>query len=123
MLAREKRLNLKKDFKWVASGKSISSQYVKLYFKVESQTNGPKIGIALSSKYFKKAHERNRARRLTSAALEALVKFIPKSLNIVALPKTGILDVKSNKLFDELKQMLSRQNLISNGNKNEKHIH
>ena len=111
MLPKPKRLNLKKDFKWVAAGKKLETKYLRLFFR-EGINPFPRIGIAASSKFFKKAHERNRARKLTSAAFEAHYSLLPLHLNIVALPKQGILDVKSGTVFSDLELSLKDAKII-----------
>ncbi len=112
MLPKSKRLNLKKDFKWAASGKKIDSQYAKLFIRIGDNIN-PRIGIAVSSALFKKANERNRARRLISAALEPLYAKLPKSINIVALPKQIILNVKSGDVLLDLEEKLKHEKIIN----------
>lgn len=105
MLPRSRRLNLKKDFKWVASGIRIEGKLITLFIR-KGENKFPLIGIAVSSRYFKKAVERNRAKRLISAAIERLYTKLPFNINIVALPKSSILGVKSNDAALELKQLL-----------------
>lgn len=114
MLPRYKRLNLKKDFKRVASGKKIELKYATLFIKFGENppSGGPKAGIALSGKYFKKAVDRNRARRLTSKALEEIYSRLPDNVNIVALPKQTILGVKSDEVFLELEEALGKEKII-----------
>lgn len=112
MLPKSQRLNLKKDFKWVASGKRLETKYLKLLVRVgEKQT--PRIGIATSSKIFNKATDRNRAKRLTSAAFEPLYGKLPSTINIVALPKAGILSVKSGDILLDLGEKLKDEKIIS----------
>ncbi len=69
----------------------------------------PRVGIAGSSKTFKKATERNRARRLASRAFETLYAKLPNTINIVALPKAGITSVKSGLV------LLDLENILKNG--------
>lgn len=108
MLPRENRLNLKKDFKWIASGKKLETKFVKLFIKFNdpSKSLPPRVGIALSGKNFKKAYERNRARRLISQAFQELYADLPDNINIVALPKTGVLEVKSSDVVLDLETVL-----------------
>lgn len=108
MLPKPKRLNLKKDFKWVASGKKIESKFLTLFVKTDPSTDSgqARVGIALSGKTFKKAHERNRARRLASAAFETIHPKLKAAINIVALPKGPILAVKSQDVLADLEQAL-----------------
>lgn len=111
MLPKHQRLNLKEDFKRVASGQKLETKYLKLFVRV-GENQMPKVGIATSSKSFKKAVERNRARRLTSAAIELLYNRLPKNINIVALPKAGILNVKSGDVLLDLEEGLEREGIL-----------
>lgn len=116
MLSKDKRLNLKKDFKWVAAGKKLETKYLKLFVRLGDNhppDGGPKVGIAISSKSFKKATERNRARRITSAVFEVLYPRLPQTLNIVALPKSGINEVKSKDVLLDLEAILQNEKIIN----------
>ena len=105
MLPKTSRLNLKKDFKWMISGKPLDTKFAKLFLRLgENQT--PMVGIASSSKTFKKATERNRARRLLPAAFESLYRTLTPTINIVALPKATILGVKSSDVLLDLQEKL-----------------
>jgi len=112
MLPKSQRLNLKTDFKWVASGKPIDTQFVKLFVKLGENQN-PRIGITSSSKVFKKAVDRNRARRLVSAAIQSLYNQLPENINIVALPKQAVISVKSGDVLMELEEVLVKEEVIS----------
>lgn len=114
MLPKSQRLNLKKDFKWVAAGKKLETKYLKLFIKIgdPSTSSGPKIGITPSNKVFKKAHERNKARRLASAALQTTYYQLPSTINILALPKVSILGVKSGDVLLDLGEVLKKEKII-----------
>lgn len=112
MLPKSHRLNLKTDFKWVASGKKLETKYLKLFVKLGDNPY-PKIGIATSSKFFKKANQRNRARRLVSQAFQSSYSLLPASINIVALPKQGILEVKSQDILNDLEGFLKNAEVIN----------
>lgn len=112
MLQKDKRLNLKKDFKWVSSGKKIESRFARLFIKM-GENSLPRVGIASSSKVFKKATQRNRARRLVSHAFEVLYPKLPQSVNIVALPKSGVINVKSKEVLLDLESVLKYEKIIS----------
>lgn len=126
MLSKEKRLNLKKDFKWVVSGsprssprssprgeagKKIETKFARLFIRMGDNPN-PRVGIAVSSSLFKKATERNRARRVLSAAIEPIYAKLPQSINIVVLPKIGVLEVKSGDVLIDLTERLTRESVI-----------
>lgn len=111
MLPKPQRLNLKKDFKWVAAGKKLESKYLKLFVKM-GDNQMPKVGIAISSKVFSKATDRNRARRLVSAVFEVLYPKLPKTINIVALPKAGVVGVKSGDIVLDVEAILKDEKII-----------
>lgn len=111
MLPKNSRLNLKKDFIEVSRGKLVETFYLKLYLRVGENTK-PRLGIATSQKTFKKAHERNRARRLTSHAFEAIYGKLPPKLNIIALPKRKICEVKSKDVLGDLEGVLRNEKII-----------
>ncbi|EKD84579.1 MAG: hypothetical protein ACD_38C00193G0008 [uncultured bacterium] len=112
MLPKPQRLNLKKDFKWVASGRKLETQYLKLFVKTGSNQI-PKVGIAISAKSFNKANERNRARRLVSSAFESVYLNLPENINILVLPKRGVLNVKSDLVLLDLEELLKHEKIIN----------
>lgn len=111
MFPKFKRLNLKKDFKWVAAGEALETKYLKLFLK-SGDNQLAKVGIALSSKAFKNAVDRSRVRRLTSAAFETLYKKLPENINIVALPKPRVIEVKSGLVALDLEEGLKKAGVI-----------
>lgn len=112
MLPKFQRLNLKKDFQWVAEGAKLNTKYLKLFIKYGDNTS-PRVGIAVSGKSFKKAHERNRAKRLVAEAFHNTYYLLPATINIVALPKAGILGVKSSDVVLDLEQALKDEKISS----------
>lgn len=95
----------------MAGGKKLETKYLKLFLK-QGENQIAKVGIAVSSKYFKKATERNRARRLASAAFENLYLNLPNSINIVALPKVSINEVQSQDVLSDLEAVLKKEKII-----------
>ena len=95
----------------MASGLKLETQYLKLFIKKGENSNS-QMGIAVSAKAFKKAHERNRARRLVSRAFEQLYDRIAGNLNIVAMPKSNILKATSKEVVDDLGRLLKKMGLV-----------
>ncbi len=95
----------------MAAGKKLDTKYLKLFVSQGGNLK-PKVGIANSSKIFKKAVERNRARRLISAAFEALYSNLPSNINILALPKAGVVRVKSADIVLDLEEGLKKEKII-----------
>lgn len=113
MLPKDRRLNLKKDFKWVAAGKRATSRNFSLFIKY-GENGFPRMGVATSKKNFKNAVDRNRARRLLSKAFENIYSILPYNVNIIALPKQGLIEVKSEDLSKELEDTLKREGILGN---------
>ncbi len=81
-------------------------QYLSLFFKT-GENSFPRVGISLSGKTLRKAHERNRARRLASSAVEALYADLPVNANIIITPKPEILSQKSGAVREDLIKTLN----------------
>ena len=101
MLAKDKRLNLKKNFKWVVAGKKLETPNFRFFFRFSSNKQ-PLVGIASSKVFFKKAHLRNRARRLSSEAAQFIYSDLPSGLNLVIMPKSAILETSVDNLKVEI---------------------
>lgn len=111
MLPKNNRLNLKKDFKWVASGQKVESMNFKLFLRLGDNLK-PRVGISLSKNVLKKAVDRNRAKRLLSTAFKNLYSSLLQNINIVALPKPGIISLKSTDIEKELEETLRKFKFI-----------
>lgn len=107
MLPKDKRLNLSTDFKWVSSGKAFQSEHFRIFCKL-GENKLARVGVAVASKHFPKAVERNRAKRILFHAFEKIYKDLPSNSNILTLPKPGIDNVKSDELQSELKKSLEK---------------
>lgn len=113
MLPKSQRLNLKKSFKWVAMGQKLGNNDLNLYFRLGENT-APLVGIATGKSNFKKAVERNRARRLVSTGFETLYDKLPKGINIVAIPRPGVLELTSAEVTKVLEELLRKGKIIQN---------
>ena len=111
MLPKQNRLNLKKSYSWVNTGKKLESSNFRLLYRLGNNSH-PLIGIALSSRVFNKAVQRNRARRLISKAFEVVYQSLPALINIVASPKSGILNSNSSQITDELVGLLKKEGVV-----------
>ncbi len=111
MLSKDKRLNLKKDFTWVAAGEKLGNQFLKLFVRFGSNLE-PRVGIATSKNTFKNATDRNRARRLVSKGFEQLYRQIVPGINIIVLPKEGVLKLSSEEVTSSLEELLTKNGLI-----------
>lgn len=103
MLPKFQRLNLKKEYRPLQSGKKASLPSFNLMFKLEGDK--ALVGIALSKRSFALSTQRNRARRLSSQAIQKLYPSLPKGVKLVIIPKTAVLDRSVESLEKELKSV------------------
>ncbi len=101
MLSRHKRLNLSLEFKTIAKSDRAETPNLKIYFQ-KTDSDLTRIGIALSKNYFKNSVLRNRAKRIVSKTIEDLYNDLPKGLNLVIMPKSGVLTLSSVELGKEI---------------------
>jgi ribonuclease P protein component len=105
MLPKHQRLNLKIDFSRVIKGKRIESPNFVYYIKL---TEDPlaRVGISIRTKNFGKAHNRNRARRLTSQALQTIYSSLKPKQDLIIMPKSGVLESNIIDLSKEMAYVL-----------------
>ncbi|MBI3485830.1 ribonuclease P protein component [Candidatus Daviesbacteria bacterium] len=104
MLPKFKRLNLKRSFKWVASGNKIDTPFFKIMYQF-GENDFPLVGIAASKNNFKKAVDKNRARRLVSVAIQNLYPNLRNNLNLVIMPRAAILEKSPKDIEQTLKNV------------------
>lgn len=101
----------------MAAGKKIESGLLKLFYR-ENLGDLTRVGIATSSQTFKKAHLRNRARRLVSTGFEQLYDKLKVGISIIALPKEEVLNHNSKEVAQDLEQLLKKAGLLDEKNFN-----
>jgi ribonuclease P protein component len=106
MLLKSHRLNLKTEFSRVIKGKRIETSHFIWYFS-PALNEIPRVGISIRTKNFGKAHNRNRARRLTSEALRPYYDLLKKR-DLIIMPKSGVLEIPVVHLTEEVKSVLDR---------------
>lgn len=107
MLSKSQRLNLKTNFRWVASGKSHTSKNFKLFYRLGENQN-PLIGVSIVSAQFKKANLRNEAKRTMFNAVKILYPELHKNLNLVIMPRPQVLDLSIEELEQEFHNAISQ---------------
>jgi len=105
MLPLSKRLNLSKDFKWVVKGQRRETESLKLFSK-EGENITARVGISISKQYFKKAHDKNKAKRKVSKAIETLYPTLTNNLNLIIMPKSNVLEIAPERLLEEIRRSL-----------------
>ncbi len=87
MLPKSQRLNLTKNFRWVASGQSLTSRNFKLFYRL-GENDQPLIGVSIVSAQFKKATQRNQAKRIMFKLAWDYYSQLHKNLNLVIMPRS-----------------------------------
>jgi ribonuclease P protein component len=106
MLDKSHRLNLKENFRWVASGKSKTTPRFKIFYRYGDNTE-PKVGVSITSSQFKKAVLRNQAKRLMFEAARESLALLPKNINLVIMPRAQILETEFEVLLGDFKNAVS----------------
>lgn len=101
MLPKSKRVNLKREYQWIRQGKKIETASFKCFYRM-GVNNFPRVGIALSTRIFKKAVLRSKAKRVTSKIIENLYPGLQTNLNLVIMPKLGVLEKDNDLLKNEI---------------------
>lgn len=107
MLPKHQRLNLKTDFSRVVKGKRVESPHFIFYFS-DGVGDFTRVGISIRTKSFGKAHNRNRARRITSQAIQNRYKDLSKKLDLIIMPKSGVQEIPVKLLEMEVSDVLAR---------------
>lgn len=99
MLSKNKRLNLRKNYRWVYGGYKLETDSLRLMFRLGENIN-PKVGVAVSTKLFHSSTQRNSVKRLVYFAIDQVYDKLKKNINLIVTPK--IVDLDKDKLLDEL---------------------
>jgi len=101
------RLIKDKDFDRVfKEGKTVKSSFLFIKFLNSSSL---KVGIAVSSKVYKKANERNRVKRIISEELKKILKNLMSLEMIIVVNKKG----PEDSLISDLNLLLVNMNAVS----------
>jgi ribonuclease P protein component len=106
MLPKTNRLNLKTSFRWVASGKTYSSPFFKLFYRT-GENNEPLVGVSIVTASFKQATLRNKAKRLMFELAREYLALLPNNINLVIMPKPEIFKTEDEALRKEFRNALS----------------
>ena len=106
MLAKSHRLNLKKNFRWVASGRSKTTPFFKLFYKFGDNPH-PMVGVSIVSANFKKSTSRNLVKRLVFQIVQDNMKKLPKNINLVIMPKAQIIEAGNEDLVKSFQDAIS----------------
>lgn len=83
------------------SARKIGTRFLTVLYR-ENQLEHPRLGLIVAKKTAKRAHERNRFKRLTRESFRLVQHQLPK-IDIVVLSRQQIETADNQALFEELK--------------------
>lgn len=105
MLPKSQRLNLKQYFPLISKkGHRVETPSLKISY-LSGENTHPLIGVALQTKVFRKAVERSSVKRIVYAAVARLYPRLKSNLNLVIMPKSGVLDTNLEQVVTELEKV------------------
>jgi len=109
MLPPEVRMKKTRDFAAMATkGRSIFGFFSTLRIRSVSPTSNSLVAFIISTKIFKKAVERNRAKRRFRASVRELLPLIPKGFHLLFILKPQTLDGDYEKMKADTAHMLEK---------------
>jgi len=102
--SRELRLLTPTHFEYVFSNAipSVSPQFTLL--ARANQTNNPRLGITISKKRVRRAHDRNRLKRIVRESFRLEQQLLP-NIDIVVVGKSGVDKLSNQELFALLSKL------------------
>lgn len=112
MLPQKNRLRKKDDFQKVYQKGSFSALGDISLKKVSNNLLFSRIGFIVEKKFFKKAVERNRIKRILRAFSGKNISQISKGLDVVIFYKSKDREIDSKKITSNLEKLFKRTNLL-----------
>lgn len=104
---RSSRLLKKPQYDFVfQSAKRIGTRFITVLYR-KNELEVPRLGLIVSKKSAKRAHDRNRFKRVTRESFRLLQHRLP-FVDIVVMSRAHIAEVENKYLFDELEYVWKR---------------
>lgn len=108
MLPKTKRLTKKKDFmKLAVQGRSIFGPFATLRVR-QTPKISTKVAFITSTKVFKKAVDRNRAKRRMREVVRLVWSDLPPGMQLLFVLKPESKDAEYSKLVEEVKRLVAK---------------
>jgi ribonuclease P protein component len=109
MLSKPRRLTKKKDFmKLAVHGRSVFGPYATLRVNAAKPGEPTRVAFITSTKVFKRAVDRNRAKRRMRDVVRGLLPVLPVGFSLLFVLKPESRDAKHELLVEEVKRLLSK---------------
>ena len=102
MLKKNRRVNLKTEFKRIAQGKRLETEHFVFFTLQTKELHDVRVGVAVAKKNYRHAHERNKVKRICFTVIENVMERLSKGMNLVIMPKLGITRTSTKALIDEI---------------------
>jgi ribonuclease P protein component len=113
MLPKVNRLRLEKHFQNVFNGgKMMENRFFRVKF-LKNRNKYTRFGFIVGIKFSKKATQRNFIKRRLRAAIRLFLRNIKPGFDIIIWPKVSVKDAKYRELTENLKNLLSKNDIIS----------
>lgn len=99
-----------KDFiRMATKGRSVFGPYATMRIrKIDNGKEEAKIAFIISTKIFKRAVKRNRAKRRFRTAVHQVLESFPKGYHIIFILKPNTLDAPMDQMREEVSRMLEK---------------
>lgn len=112
MLPHYQRLTSSREYHRIyKTGKKTFSAHLHLFYESSNQ-NPSRFGFVVSQKQIAKIVARNRLKRILRAQIRELMPFIAPGFNVIIQAKSPLLQLTSEKIYQELIKILQKANLI-----------
>lgn len=110
------RLTRSRDFKHVFEGRyRIAGTTMVIWIRATEQGEGIRAGVVASKRTFRRAVDRNRAKRLLREAFRRERPHLVGSANMVLVARRHIVDTDSKTVRQEFKKMAKALGLVPDG--------
>jgi len=104
---RERRLCSQGEFKKVFDARQRVGQSGLTFVYRPNELGRPRLGLAIAKKQIRRAHERNRIKRIAREAFRVRAQFLPP-VDLVLMVRTEVEQLDNCRLREDLDKMLDR---------------
>ena len=106
-LGRDRRLCSQSEFKKVFDARQRVGQSGLTFLYRPNELGRPRLGLAIAKKQIRRAHERNRIKRIAREAFRVRAQFLPP-VDLVLMASSEVEKLDNGRLRENLDKMLDR---------------
>ncbi|HHO70130.1 MAG TPA: ribonuclease P protein component [Halothiobacillus sp.] len=104
---RDRRLRSQDEFKQVFDARQRVGQSGLTFLYRPNELGRPRLGLAIAKKQIRRAHERNRIKRIAREVFRVRAQFLPP-VDLVLMARTEVEKLDNDRLRENLDKMLDR---------------